>query len=87
VLFSLLKHIDGGYNDVVLFADEDGSWQMDVDWDKVLPVWFRCLAESELPGPFADKVVSVVSHFVRHDRSRFLRLAAETAQARRRPRL
>lgn len=27
--------------DVIFFADEGGSWQVGVDWERVLPPWFR----------------------------------------------
>jgi hypothetical protein len=29
---ALLRHIDEGHDDVVFFADEGGSWQVEVDW-------------------------------------------------------
>ena len=38
ILFGLLNHIDKGNDSVVFFADEGGSWQVGVDWAKVLPV-------------------------------------------------
>ena len=44
ILFGLLNHIDKGNDDVIFFADEGGSWQVGVDWAKVLPVWFKARA-------------------------------------------
>jgi hypothetical protein len=32
ILFDLLRHIDDGYDDVVFFADEGGSWQVGKKW-------------------------------------------------------
>jgi hypothetical protein len=43
LLFGLLDHIDKCQDDVIFFADEGGSWQVGVDWPKVLPVWFKVL--------------------------------------------
>ena len=48
-LFGLLCHIDKVPDDVVFFADEAGSWQVGVDWDKVLPAGFTCLAKTAEP--------------------------------------
>jgi len=44
ILFGPLKHIDKGNDDVIFFADAGGSWQVVVDWAKVLPVWFKVLS-------------------------------------------
>ena len=46
LLFRLLRHIDEGHDDVVFFSDESGSWQFGIDWPRVLPAYFRSLAES-----------------------------------------
>ena len=53
VLFSLLRYIDEGNDDVLFFADEGGSWSVGVDWSRALPAYFLCLAQSasgEVPG-------------------------------------
>src|SRR5438093_5397812 len=49
ILFGLLNHIDKGDDDVIFFADEGGSWQVGVDWAKVLPVWFKVLSATAEP--------------------------------------
>ena len=38
MIFALLRRIDEGYEDVIFFADEAGSWQVGVDWRKILPI-------------------------------------------------
>jgi len=40
IIFGLLDHIDECLDDVSFFADEARSWQVGVDWNKVLPSWF-----------------------------------------------
>src|SRR5437016_2556511 len=49
ILFGLLNHIDKGDDDVIFFADEGGSWQVGVDWARVLPVWFKVLSATAEP--------------------------------------
>ena len=44
IIFSLLSKIDEGSDDILFFADEGGSWQVGVDWEDVLPAWFRVLS-------------------------------------------
>ena len=56
----MLRHIDEGNDDVVFVADEGGSWQVGVDWGKVVPAWFRCLSKSAEPSEFASVVVTTI---------------------------
>ena len=44
IIFSLLTKIDEGNDDILFFGDEGGSWQVGVDWENVLPAWFRVLS-------------------------------------------
>jgi len=39
-----MREIDRCERDVVFFADEAGSWQVGVLWDRVLPAWFRSMS-------------------------------------------
>ena len=63
VVLGLLRHIDEGRDDVVFFADEAGSWQVGVDWAKVLPALFLCLARTTDPDEYARRVAAVVDEF------------------------
>ena len=81
MLFALLQHIDKGMDDVVFFADEGGSWQVGVDWQKVLPAWFTCLSATVEPDEYARRVVDVVDRFVKYDRDKHLTAAARKASA------
>ena len=59
-IFGLLRHIDECLDDIVFFADEAGSWQVGVDWGKVLPAWFLCLSATTAPEEYAHRVIEVV---------------------------
>src|SRR5436309_14147614 len=60
-LFGLLNHIDKGHDDVIFFADEGGSWQVGVDWAKVLPVWFKVLSATAEPEEYAERITALLS--------------------------
>ena len=59
VLFDLLRRIDEG-EEILFFADEGGSWQVGVDWTRVLPAWFRCLSRTTSAEVYARRVEQVV---------------------------
>jgi len=80
-IFSLLRHIDECLDDVVFFADEGGSWQVGVDWGKVLPTWFVCLSATADPDEYARRVIDVVDRFAKYDRDKQLTVAARKASA------
>ena len=61
ILFGLLNHIDEGLDDVVFFADEGGSWQVGVDWPKVLPAWFKVLSATAEPGEYARRITALLA--------------------------
>jgi hypothetical protein len=70
ICFGLLHHIDEGHDDVIFFADEGGSWQAGVDWEKVLAAYFRCLSATAPPQEFADRVIGIVDEFQHFARDR-----------------
>lgn len=53
IIFGLLDHIDECLEDILFFADEAGSWQVGVDWEKVLPAWFKVLSATVEPKEYA----------------------------------
>jgi hypothetical protein len=79
VLFELLRRINEGEEDIVFFADERGSWQVGVDWPKVLPVYFRCLSSTAAPDEYAQLVNAIVKDFARHDAPKYLSRARGAA--------
>lgn len=77
--FRLLRHIDECLDDIVFFADEAGSWQVGVDWAKVLRAWFVCLSATTKPADYACRVVELVDEFAKHDRKKHLMAARRAA--------
>jgi hypothetical protein len=79
ILFGLLDHIDKGHDDVIFFADEGGSWQVGVEWEKVLPVWFKVLSATAEPKEYAEKITVLLSCHYSYGRDKMLGLARRTA--------
>ena len=79
ILFGLLDHIDQGHDDVIFFADEGGSWQIGVDWVRVLPVWFKVLSATAEPEEYAERITTLLSCHYRYGRDKLLAIARRTA--------
>ena len=79
ILFGLLNHIDECLDDVVFFADEGGSWQVGVNWAKVLPVWFKVLSATAEPDEYAKRIKDLLSRHYSYGREKMLTLARRTA--------
>jgi hypothetical protein len=75
LLIDLMREIDRCERDIVFFADESGSWQVTVDWLRVLPAWYRCIAPSTDPDTWADLVLSTSKEFAAGDRKSILKEA------------
>jgi hypothetical protein len=81
IVFGLLDYIDQGNDDVIFFADEGGAWQVDVDWAKVLPPWFRVLSVTATPKEYAERITSLIRHHCNYDRDKMLAAASASATA------
>jgi hypothetical protein len=81
ILFGLLDHIDKCLDDVIFFADEGGSWQVGVDWAKVLPVWFKVLSATAEPEEYAERITGLLSRHYGYGRGKMLAIARRTATA------
>jgi len=79
ILFGLLNHIDKGNDDVIFFADEGGSWQVGVDWAKVLPAWFKVLSATAEPEEYAARITALLSCHYSYGRDKMLAIARRTA--------
>lgn len=79
ILFGLLSHIDEGRDDIIFFADEGGSWQVGVDWARVLPAWFKVLSATAGPEEFAARITTLLSHHYSYGRDKMLAIARRTA--------
>ena len=78
-LFRLLDRIDGGYHEMIFFADEGGSWQLGVDWSEILPAWFTCLSAGATAEDFAVRVVEIVDKHECYRREAHLKAARDIA--------
>lgn len=63
IVFSLLSEIDEGTDDILFFADEGGSWEVGVDWENVLPAWFKVLSATASPSEYAQGITTVQRHY------------------------
>ena len=79
ILFGLLNHIDKGDDDVIFFADEGGSWQVRVDWARVLPVWFRVLSATAEPEEYAERITALLSCHYSYGCDKMFAIARRTA--------
>jgi hypothetical protein len=79
LLFELLRGIDETPDRIVFFADEAGSWQVPIDWGRVLPAYFRCVADGSTSEDFARLVDRAITDFGKPSRGRFLLEAERVA--------
>ena len=81
LLIDLMRGIDQGRDDIVFFADEAGSWQVGVPWDRVLPAWFRSLSPTTEAYEWAETVVDALNDFASYQMDEILAAAREAATA------
>ncbi len=79
ILFRLLDCIDEGNDDVVFFADEGGSWQVGVDWERVLPAWFKVLSATAASGEYAERIAALLDRHYDYGRDKMLAVARKIA--------
>ena len=72
ILLGLLDRIDEGDDDIIFFADEGGSWQVGMNWEKVLPAYFACLAATAEPDEYARRVVETIEEHGSYRRDKYL---------------
>ena len=79
IIFGLLDRIDECREDIIFFADEAGAWQVGVNWDKVLPAWFKVLSATAAPEEYAGRITALLEHHYNHGRDKMLAIASKTA--------
>ncbi len=79
IIFRLLDHIHECLDDVIFFADEGGSWQVGIDWNKVLPSWFRVLSATAEPAEYAEKITALLDRHYSGGDAKTLAIARRTA--------
>lgn len=62
MLLGLLEEIDRfDRNDIVFWADEPGTWQLGIDWVRVIPAYLHCLAKVLPPKEFGEKASTLMA--------------------------
>ena len=79
LLFNLLDEIDECRDDIIFFADEAGAWQVGVEWDAVLPCYFKVLAAVAQPSDYAEGVIKLVKSHANYNSDNYFKLALEVA--------
>ncbi len=80
LIFSVMRAIDMGGDDILFFVDDGGPWQFGIDWRRVLDTWFDCLVETADPTEFAEAATLAVNDFaLPFERSQLLDRASEMA--------
>ena len=79
LLINLMREIDRCERDIVFFADEAGSWQVSVLWERVLPAWFRSLSPGIAAYEWAETVVDALNDFAGYQMDEILAAARDAA--------
>ena len=58
IIFCLLNKIEERPDDILFFADEGGAWEIGVDWETVLPAWFRVLSVATGPSEYSQRITA-----------------------------
>jgi hypothetical protein len=79
IIFGLLDEIDTCRDNIIFFADEAGAWQVGVDWENVLPSWFKVLSEIAKPKEYATRIVDLLNHHCKYESPRMFAMARKFA--------
>ena len=79
-LFDLLDEVDECRDDIIFFADEAGAWQVGVEWDEVLPCYFKVLAAVVQPREYAEGVIKLVESHANYNSENYFKLALEVGK-------
>jgi hypothetical protein len=79
IIFGLLSKIDECSDDILFFADEGGSWEIGVDWETVLPAWFKVLSATTGPSEYAQRITTLLKRHYEYGRVKMLVVARRIA--------
>jgi hypothetical protein len=74
-----LSRIDACANEILFFADEAGSWEVGVDWESVLPAWFKVLSATVGPAEYARRIATTLKCHYEHGHVKMLAVARRIA--------
>lgn len=80
LLFNLLEEIDECRDDIIFFADEGGSWQVGMDWNQVLPCYFKTLAAVTSTKEYVQSVVDILKTHIDYKRDEYFGPALKAAK-------
>ncbi len=80
LLFNLLDKVDECRDDIIFFADEAGAWQVGVEWDELLPCYFKVLAAVAQPQEYAECAIKIVKSHANYNSDNYFKLALEVAK-------
>ena len=81
LLFNLLDEVDECRDDIIFFADEAGAWQVGVEWDELLPCYFKVLAAVAQPQEYAECAIKIVKSHANYNSDNYFKLALEVAKS------
>jgi len=79
IIFDLLDQIDQYNDDILFFADEGGSWELGVDWESVLPAWFKVLSATAGPSEYAQRIATLLKRHYKYGLVKMLAVARRIA--------
>ena len=78
MILGLLEEIDRfDRDDIVFWADEPGTWQLGIDWVRVIPPYLRCLAKVLPPKEFGEMASVLMDQLSPLDATKLRPLVAE----------
>lgn len=78
LLFDLLEKVDEG-EEIVFWADEGGSYEVDPGWREVLPRYFVCLSQEVEPSEYVARVLNALEYGFNFERDLYLQSARDAA--------
>src|SRR5690606_12036119 len=81
MIMGLLEEIDlFDRDDIVFWADEPGTWQLGIDWARVIPPYLACLSKVLTPREFRARATVLMRQLDPLDAVKMRRLLGELPQ-------
>ncbi|MBK9263105.1 MAG: hypothetical protein IPM54_25290 [Polyangiaceae bacterium] len=80
-LFALIRRVSACEEELVFFVDGGGLWEYGLDWQRILPAYVHCLAETASPDEFAGETMQVLHEFECPHEARILAKSVQHANA------